>query len=152
MLAWIKAHPNAKLCIIHNKGGFAFQFTSEDGRLACGADVDVLVELMTGLIKHREDLVDVVTHEFADVCSSVLSMGYAPQKIAVRLPFLGHLVVAASDGLTDEAMFEFAEVASRPTFLPTSANSNMASSVSPSLDATTNCLMRGRCMAIFCRA
>jgi hypothetical protein len=57
-------------------------------------------------------LIVVVTDGFADVCSSVLSKGYALQKIAVRAPFMGdhRFVVAAGDGLTDEAMFEFADV------------------------------------------
>jgi trehalose-6-phosphatase len=70
------------------------------------------VALIRSLVKDRDDLIVVVTDGFADVCSSVLSKGYALQKIAVRAPFMGdhRFVVAAGDGLTDEAMFEFDDV------------------------------------------
>jgi trehalose-6-phosphatase len=107
---WIETHPSAIFYIIEKNGGFAVKFTDEDGRLARGADVDAVVALMRSLVKDRDDLIVVVTDGFADVCSSVLSKGYALQKIAVRAPLIGQFVVAAGDGLTDEAMFEFADV------------------------------------------
>jgi trehalose-6-phosphatase len=62
------------------------------------------------LVKNRQDFIVVVTDGFVDVYSSVLSKGYALQKIAVRPLFMGRFVVAAGDGLTDEAMFDFADV------------------------------------------
>jgi trehalose-6-phosphatase len=65
---------------------------------------------VVSLVKNRQDLIVVVTDGFADVYSSVLSKGYALQKIAVCPLFVGRFVVAAGDGLTDEAMFNFADV------------------------------------------
>jgi trehalose-6-phosphatase len=65
---------------------------------------------MNDLVRGRPDLIVMVTDGFANVCSSVLSKGFALQKIAVRPPFMGRYILAAGDGLTDEAMFEYADV------------------------------------------
>jgi trehalose-6-phosphatase len=105
--AWIGAHKSAYLYVVKKNGGFAVKFTDEDGRLAHGADVDAVVDLMNELVKDRPDLIVVVTGGFADVCLSVLNKGYALQKIAVRPLFMGRFIVAAGDGLTDEAMFDY---------------------------------------------
>jgi trehalose-6-phosphatase len=98
------------LSIVCKNGGFSVKFTDEDGCLALGIDVDAVVAFMESLVTDRQDLIVVVTDGFADVCSSVLSKGFALKKVAVRPPFIGRFVVAAGDRLTDEDMFVFADV------------------------------------------
>jgi hypothetical protein len=51
----------------------------EDGRLPSG--VDAVIKILEGLVRDGPDLIVIVTDGSADGCSSVLSEGYASQRL-----------------------------------------------------------------------